>query len=286
MSLNSDMDLALLTDSDIRDLAKKADIPEWDSTGRPDLIVALRNNGIGKPHCLDLVTEFTDMIKSLKEEIANLRKRKEPDAIAEIKSELASLRNEIRSNNVVPAQHATPQWPSMHQSLNSVQIASSSTTSACTNAPQDSNQARTVPIKESPPTPRTTTSTTGTRRSTEVKHNRRIETSRYLSPKTPQSDQTSTLTGRPRVRVVYVGNFDPAHDASVIADHCKAEGVHIVQAVVFSAPHFHTAYARVTCLQEDEPKLLEEEFWPSNIGFTVRPWRFREDAPKGTLGNR
>jgi len=109
---------------------------------------------------------------------------------------------------------------------------------------------------------------------------RRAETSRYLASKAPRSNKSerSSLTGRPRVKVLYVGNIDPEYDADSIATHCKENGVDIVQAVVYSSPHYHTAYARVTCTQEHADELEKESFWPDTIGFTVRPWRFASEG--------
>ena len=78
--------------------------------------------------------------------------------------------------------------------------------------------------------------------------------------------------------VYYIGNVDPDCDADSIAEHCKAQGVSVVQSVVYTSVHFRTASARITVLVTDAKKVAEESFWPDEVGRTVREWRFGTEA--------
>jgi len=114
----------------------------------------------------------------------------------------------------------------------------------------------------------------------------RKESSRYNAPSPPKASETdrSPLTGRPRVKVLFVGNIDPNCDATSMAEHCKENGVSIVQSVFYSSESHRTAYARLTVLATDAEKVSEESFWPPSLSFSVRPWKFSSD-PRGTGSN-
>ncbi|XP_065182340.1 uncharacterized protein LOC135813050 [Sycon ciliatum] len=112
---------------------------------------------------------------------------------------------------------------------------------------------------------------------------RRQESSRWLAPKLPKSTTRCALTGKPRVKVFYVGNVDPECDAKSIAEHCQAQDVHIVQSVVYTSERFRTGFARVTVLASDATTVQDKAFWPDSLGFAVREWRFGADGTAPAL---
>jgi len=298
MALDADIDFALMSDRRIREFAMEKGIPGHDSEERSDLVDRMRNNGLGNRHAMpgmeNIITSLKELVESLTSDIRGLS-----GELMETKREVASLRKEFSSprgtdlNEVSKPQAPVPQTTDTRPLVenawgNGPPRATPASTSTPKQVQNASPATAAVDITgTSEPKQNVDTSnkrvagTRGTRDS-----NRRIESSRYVAPKPPKSHaERSTLTGRPRVKVFYLGNIDVDCDAESIADHCKREGVDVVQVVVFSSEYFLTSYARVTGLQEDAARLGNQKFWPETIGFTVRPWRFASDGIKEPRGN-
>ena len=75
-----------------------------------------------------------------------------------------------------------------------------------------------------------------------------------------------------------VGNITPGCSAQSLVDWCKGKGVDVIQCNVAESRFYGTACARVTIKEEDEIVALGPSFWPGNIQYTVRAWRFETDT--------
>ena len=119
MATNEHVDLALLTFDCLQNLATRTGIPKADSFSRPDLVGALRKEGIGSHPILEGMTgighvttalaALSSTIMDLNKEIVAIRVGRD-DEIASLKLEIQQLRREMADlrDTSVHTQHAMP----------------------------------------------------------------------------------------------------------------------------------------------------------------------------------
>ena len=119
MATNEHVDLALLTFDCLQNLATRTGIPKADSFSRPDLVGALRKEGIGSHPILEGMTgighvttalaALSSTIMDLNKEIVAIRVGRD-DEIASLKLEIQQLMREMADlrDTSVHTQHAMP----------------------------------------------------------------------------------------------------------------------------------------------------------------------------------
>lgn len=298
------MDLALLLDGEIRDLAKKSGLAGVDSLARPDLVLQLRAMDIGKsgmPALVSSISALSSTITALTVEMVSLREDRDRE-VREMKATIDGLvakmihLEEGGSPNLI-AQSTTP-------STTYSSVASSGSTGAGvretvtrTRTPPNAhstNRTRTSQTSthvhqtssrtETPPAAptRSTLATTSTSENTGSSSDgwaevvRRRVTSRYVKPVAPANPNILTGVEKVAKSVFYVGNVHMECSANAITDWCKDREVEVLNCSISESRTFGTAYARLTVLATDEGKILSAGFWPATISHTVRKWRFAD----------
>ena len=307
--LDPNTDIAVLTDDELKELIQRLGLEFPRKANRPMLIALLRGSKDSAPvshanpdvaSLCAALSELTGVVRELKSELktmkdVNVQLRDSDREIQALKDDVQKLRRELHAEqdhqfrlthvhadpgagDTTHLRTSTSSTLPMHFSTSTDATPDLSLTSP--RAPVQTRGPAAQHISEKsyadsarqPPRPHAP----GHDKRTQKPNHRREETSRYTAPKTPKS--APGLVGRPRVTVYYIGNVDPDCDADSIAEHCKAQGVSVVQSVVYTSVHFRTASARITVLVTDAKKVAEESFWPDEVGRTVREWRFGTEA--------
>lgn len=96
---------------------------------------------------------------------------------------------------------------------------------------------------------------------------------------TREAGAKTGLQSAKRVRrsVFYVGGMDLQSTAEDVVNHCEEKGVSVTACRVFpSKRNFGTLAARLTIAEEGSATAQGDTFWPA--GVSVRPWRFAEES--------
>ena len=282
----AEVDIAVLIDGELRDLIRQRGLEIPRKATRPDLVALLRtsldedkevseptstsplaaNEGVVASLCSAL-SELTNVVRELKTELHAMREieAKFNDSAREVlclKTEVRELRNDLhakveRYDTVIQTLNNDPTEPSFTKTVSSTP--QHRPTYAETLHQQPALQPKNTAPAAAPAAQRP--------QRQPPKPYRRQESSRWLAPKLPKSTTRCALTGKPRVKVFYVGNVDPECDAKSIAEHCQAQDVHIVQSVVYTSERFRTGFARVTVLASDATTVQDKAFWPGLARF-------------------
>ena len=297
------MDIAVLTDDELKELIQRLGLEFPRKANRPMLIALLRGSkdsapvSHANPDAASLcaaLSELTGVVRELKSELktmkdVNVQLRDSDREIQALKDDVQKLRRELHAEEDHQSRlthvHADPGDTTHLRTTTSSTLPmhfsmSTNATPDLSHAPVQTQSPAAQHIVENvyadsarqPPRPHAP----GHDKRTQKPNHHGEETSRYTAPKTPKS--APGLVGRPRMTVYCIGNVHPDCDVDSKVEHCKAQGVSVVQSVVYTCVHFRTASARITVLVTDAKKVAEESLWPDEVGRTVREWRFGTEA--------
>ena len=232
----AEVDIAVLIDGELRDLIRQRGLEIPRKATRPDLVALLRtsldedkevseptstsplaaNEGVVASLCSAL-SELTNVVRELKTELHAMREieAKFNDSAREVlclKTQVRELRNDLhakveRYDTVIQTLNNDPTEPSFTKTVSSTP--QHRPTYAETLHQQPALQPKNTAPAAAPAAQRP--------QRQPPKPYRRQESSRWLAPKLPKSTTRCALTGKPRVKVFYVGNVDPECDASPCA---------------------------------------------------------------------
>lgn len=249
------IDLALLTSDDMKDIARRKDIPGYSGVRtRADLVRLLREHDIGLPGGQQRSGETSENLSSLVKELRHTVEVLAKGMTA-MQDEVKTLKEELSHQRSAAQNHPSAQTGPLPESVN----------------PQRKS-SQTYSDRVRAGAPASTSATSGT--STTSMANTQTRATSYYHKPPPPKQSTLRSAVRLRCRALYVGNIHTGCEAQTIENWCKAKKIEIIKCSV-SETRRGAAFAHVVVPEKDLETVLSDGFWPDNVH--PREWQFKTD---------
>lgn len=255
------VDLAVLSDTGVRNLASKHGVKIGKTESRPSIIQKLRDQKIGKP-ARPQVAEVGDASTSppLGENLASL-----VAAVKSLQETVVNLTRELEAVKKGPPLQSLPVSESFSAPAKEVQGVRALSVTTRRSYASAAQMPRPRPDMEE------------TAHSWSIVQQKRA----LAASRTREADPSSKgrlTSSRPMKRAVFfVGGIGLQCTVEDVVEHCQENGTTVTSCRVFpSRRNFGTLAARLTVASEDSDKVLTDGFWPD--GVSARKWEFDSSA--------
>eukprot|EP00117_Sycon_ciliatum_P002275 scpid33430/ scgid7575/ len=293
------VDIAILIDSELRDLIRHRGLDVPRKATRTELVAALRAsqdatyNGVslsGSDHAVSslcsALSDLTDVVRELKAEITAMKGME--DKLHETNREVVDLKKNVQELRVdlVAVQTELAVLKSGEAALHATGGTHLAKGQTHAHTPLDETgtstgygaQSYAATLQSSGPP---SSSSVHPRRTSPnpaqpVPQKTRVVSYYHKPPKQPSGTSDRLVAGR-RVKcsAIHVGNIDPSCSADAIAKWCQKKQVEVIKCSISATKYFGLSYAHLVVPETYTAKVLDKEFWPED--FTVRKWYWETD---------